>query len=316
MPDMAIVDADFQMTAPRGLTCASGIDVVSHDLEALVSTMATDYTDSLALQSLKMVFDYLPRAYELGAKDPEAREKMANAATMAGMAFANAFLGISHSLAHKLGAFHHLPHGICNALVLEEVIRYNASEVPGKMGTFPQYDHPMAQHKYAMAADVLGLGGRTDEEKVKRLIKAVADLKAKIDIKPTIKTYIPDEKVFLETLDEMSEKAFDDQCTGANPRYPLISDLKQIYLNAYYGKTFVEEAKPSAKDLKARAAKAAKAAKAPAKKAAAVKAPAKKAAAAKAPTKKAAAVKAAPKKAAAKKTSASSSAKKQGRKTK
>ena len=326
MPDMAIVDADFQMTAPRGLTCASGIDVVSHDLEALVSTMATDYTDSLALQSLKMVFDYLPRAYELGAKDPEAREKMANAATMAGMAFANAFLGISHSLAHKLGAFHHLPHGICNALVLEEVIRYNASEVPGKMGTFPQYDHPMAQHKYAMAADVLGLGGRTDEEKVKRLIKAVAELKAKIDIKPTIKDYIPDEKVFLATLDEMSEKAFDDQCTGANPRYPLISDLKQIYLNCYYGKTFVEETKPTAKDLKAKAAKAAKTSKAQPKKAA--KAPATKTAvkasakvsAIKAPAKAAKKVlaktsKAQPKKAAAK-APAKSSAKKQGRKTK
>jgi len=256
MPNMAIVDCDFQMTGPKGLTCASGIDAVSHDLEALVSTMATDYTDSLALQSLKIIFEYLPRAYKNGANDPEAREKMANAATMAGMAFANAFLGISHSLAHKLGAYHHVAHGIANALVLDEVIRYNSCEVPEKMGTFPQYDHPKTMHKYAMAADALGLGGRTDEEKVKRLIKAIDDLKTEIEIKPTIRDYVPDEEKFLATLDEMTEMAFDDQCTGANPRYPLMEDLKQIYLNCYYGdKTFAEKAKPGLADIKPKASK-------------------------------------------------------------
>lgn len=244
LPKMAIVDADFHMTAPKGLTSASGIDAVSHCLEAYASIMATDYTDGLALRSLKMIFEYLPRAYNNGANDPVAREKMANAATMAGMAFANAFLGVCHSMAHKLGAFHHLPHGVANALMLDEVIRFNSAEVPTKMGTFPQYDHPHTMQRYAEVADYLGLGGNTDEEKVNNLIKAIDELKVKIGIKPTIKDYVPDEKDFLNRLDAMVEQAFDDQCTGANPRYPLMSEIKQMYLNAYYGKEFVEKPVP------------------------------------------------------------------------
>jgi len=197
--------------------------------------LATDYTDSLALQSLKMIFDYLPRAYDNGQSDAIAREKMANAATMAGMAFANAFLGVCHSMAHKLGAFHHLPHGVANALMIDEVIRFNAAEVPAKMGTFPQYDHPHTLARYAMVANVLGLGGRNDEEKVENLIKALDELKAKVGIKATIKEYGIDEEDFLSRLDDMVEQAFDDQCTGANPRYPLMKEIKQMYLNAYYG---------------------------------------------------------------------------------
>ncbi len=235
LPNMAIVDADMMMNAPKGLTAASGIDAVTHDLEAIASMMATDYTDGLALQSLKMIFEYLPRAYENGASDVEAREKMANAATIAGMAFANAFLGVCHSMAHKLGAFHHLPHGVANALLIDEVLRYNAQEVPAKMGTFPQYDHPHTLARYAMVADALNLGGDTDEQKLENLIHAVDELKAKIGIKPTIRDYVPDEKDFLERLDAMVELAFDDQCTGANPRYPLMKEIKQMYLNAYYG---------------------------------------------------------------------------------
>ena len=236
MPNMAIVDADMMMNAPKGLTSASGIDAVSHALEAYASVMATDYTDGLALRSLKMIFEYLPRAYDNGANDPVAREKMGNAATMAGMAFANAFLGVCHSMAHKLGAFHHLPHGVANALMLEEVIRFNSSEVPAKMGTFSQYDHPHTMARYAEVADYLNLGGKTDEEKVENLIKAVNDLKDKVGIKKTIKDYDIDEKVFLDTLDDMVEQAFDDQCTGANPRYPLMSEIKDMYMRAYYGK--------------------------------------------------------------------------------
>ncbi len=236
LPKMAIVDADFHMTAPKGLTAASGIDAVSHCLEAYASMMATDYTDGLALRSIKTIFEYLPRAYNDGSHDPIAREKMANAATMAGMAFANAFLGVCHSMAHKLGAFHHIPHGIANALMLDEVIRFNSAETPVKMGTFPQYDHPHTMERYAEVADYLGLGGKTDKEKVENLIKAIDELKVKIGIKPTIKDYVPDEKDFLDRLDAMTEQAFDDQCTGANPRYPLMSEIKQMYLNAYYGK--------------------------------------------------------------------------------
>ena len=236
LPNMAIVDADMHMTAPKGLTSASGIDAVSHDLEAIASIMATDYTDGIALQSLKMIFEYLPRAYDNGPNDPEAREKMANAATMAGMAFANAFLGVCHSMAHKLGAFYHIPHGVANALMLDEVLLFNASEVPTKMGTFSQYDHPHTLARYAMVADYLGLGGKDDEAKLKNLIKAIDELKAKIGIKKTIADYGIDEKEFLERLDEMAEQAFDDQCTGANPRYPLIEEIKKMYLNAYYGK--------------------------------------------------------------------------------
>lgn len=235
MPDMAIVDADLQMSAPKGLTAASGIDAVSHALEAFASMLATDYTDSLALRSLKMMFEYLPRAYENGEDDPEAREKTANAATMAGMAFANAFLGVCHSMAHKLGAFHHLPHGIANALMLNEVIRFNSSDSPAKMGTFPQYAYPHTKARYAEIADYLNLGGKTDDEKVEGLITALDALKEKIGIKKTIRDYVPDEEDFLNRLDSMTEQAFDDQCTGANPRYPLMSEIKQMYLNAYYG---------------------------------------------------------------------------------
>ena len=235
LPKMAIVDADMMMNAPKGLTSASGIDAVTHDLEALASMMSTEFTDGLAIESLKNIFKYLPRAYDNGANDPEAREKMANAATMAGMAFANAFLGVCHSMAHKLGAFHHIAHGVANALMIEYVLRFNSVEVPTKMGTFPQYDHPNTLHKYAMAADALNLGGNTDEEKLENLIKAINELKEKIGIKKTIKDYGVDEKYFLDTLDEMTEQAFDDQCTGSNPRYPLMSEIKEMYLKAYYG---------------------------------------------------------------------------------
>ena len=236
MPNMAIVDADMMMNAPKGLTSASGIDAVTHALEAYASMMATDFTDGLALRSLKMIFEYLPKAYDNGPNDPVAREKMANAATMAGMAFANAFLGVCHSMAHKLGAFHHLPHGVANALMIDEVLRFNAAEVPTKMGTFPQYGYPHTLARYAEVADYLGIKGKNDAEKLKNFIKALDELKEKVGIKKTIKDYGIDEEKFLSTLDEMVEQAFDDQCTGANPRYPLMSEIKQMYLNAYYGK--------------------------------------------------------------------------------
>ena len=236
MPDMAIVDADMMMNAPKGLTSASGIDAVTHALEAYASVMATDYTDGIALRSLKMIFEYLPRAYDNGPNDPVAREKMENAATMAGMAFANAFLGVCHSMAHKLGAFHHLPHGIANALMIDEVLRFNAAEVPTKMGTFSQYDHPHTLARYAEVADYLGVKGKNDTEKLEGLIKKIDELKDYIGIKKTIRDYVPDEEDFLNRLDDMVEQAFDDQCTGANPRYPLMSEIKQMYLNAYYGK--------------------------------------------------------------------------------
>ena len=235
LPNMAIVDTDMHMTAPKGLTAASGIDAVTHALEAYASMMATDYTDGLAIKSLQVVFEYLPRAYEDGLHDVEAREKMANAATMAGMAFANAFLGVCHSMAHKLGAFHHLPHGVANALMIGEVIRFNAAEVPTKMGTFSQYDHPHTMARYAEVATALGLKGKTDEAKVEALIAAIDELKAKVGIKNSIQEYGVDEADFLARLDDMVEQAFDDQCTGANPRYPLMSEIKQMYLNAYYG---------------------------------------------------------------------------------
>ena len=235
MPKMAIVDADMMMNAPKGLTSASGIDAVTHSLEAYASMMATDYTDGLALRSLKVIFKYLPRAYNEGANDPEAREKMANAATMAGMAFANAFLGVCHSMAHKLGAFFHIPHGIANALLIDKVIRFNSSQTPVKMGTFPQYSYPHTLERYAEIADYLDLGGNSSEEKVENLIKAIEELKEKIGIKKTIKEYGVEEKEFLDRLDEMSKQAFDDQCTGANPRYPLIEEIKEMYLQAYYG---------------------------------------------------------------------------------
>ena len=248
LPNMAIIDTDFHMSAPRGLTAASGIDAVTHALEAYASIMATDYTDGLAIQALKSIFKYLPDAYDNGQTDAIAREKMANAATMAGMAFANAFLGVCHSMAHKLGAFHHLPHGVANALMIEEVIRFNSCETPAKMGTFPQYDHPHAMARYAEIADALGLGGNTDEEKVEALIDAVNALKERVGIKKTIKDYGIDEQDFLDRLDAMTEQAFDDQCTGANPRYPLMSEIKQMYLNAYYGKHFTEKKMPYVDD--------------------------------------------------------------------
>ncbi len=235
MPKMAIVDSNMMMNAPKGLTSASGIDALVHDLEAYASMMATEYTDALAKDSAKIIFEYLPRAYENGANDPEARGKMANAATMAGMAFANAFLGVCHSMAHKLGAFHHIPHGIANALLLDHVLRFNSAEVPPKMGTFPKYDHPHTLRRYAEFAESLGIKGKTDEEKLENLIKKIDELKEKIGIKKTIKEYGIDEKVFLDTLDDMTEQAFDDQCTGANPRYPLMSEIKEMYLKAYYG---------------------------------------------------------------------------------
>ena len=235
MPDMAIVDTDNMMSQPKGLTCASGIDVMTHAIEAYVSIMASDYTDGLALRAIKLVFDYLPRAYKNG-KDVEARDHMANASCMAGMAFANAFLGINHSLAHKLGAFHHLPHGIANAMVLTDVMKYNSAEVPTKMGTFSQYPYPKALARYAEIGRFVGCTGKTDQEVFDKLIKKLEDLKKEIEIKDTIKDYGVDEAYFLETLDEMSEQAFNDQCTGANPRYPLVSELKELYLKAYYGK--------------------------------------------------------------------------------
>jgi acetaldehyde dehydrogenase/alcohol dehydrogenase len=236
LPNMAIVDADMHMTAPKGLTAASGVDALTHALEAFASVMATDFTDGLALKAAKTIFEYLPRAYDDGLNDPVAREKMANAATMAGMAFANAFLGVCHSMAHKLGAYHHLPHGVANALLIDEVIRFNSVESPRKMGTFSQYDHPHTMARYAEFADYLGAKGKTDEQKVENLIKMVDDLKERVGIKKTIKDYGIEEEKFLETLDKMCEDAFDDQCTGANPRYPLISEIKEMYLNAYYGK--------------------------------------------------------------------------------
>lgn len=235
LPKMAIVDANMMMDAPKGLTSASGIDAVTHCLEAYASMMATPYTDALAKEALGKIFKYLPRAYENGANDPEAREEMANAATMAGMAFANAFLGVCHSMAHKLGAFHHIAHGIANALLIDEVLRYNSQEAPVKMGTFPQYGYPNTLRRYAEIAESVGITGNNDEEKLENLIKKIDELKETIGIKPTIRDYGVDEKDFLATLDEMTEDAFDDQCTGTNPRYPLMSEIKDMYLQAYYG---------------------------------------------------------------------------------
>ena len=250
LPNMAIIDTDFHMTAPKGLTAASGIDAVTHALEAYASMMATDYTDGLAIKALQTIFEYLPQAYDEGLTNVEAREKMANAATMAGMAFANAFLGVCHSMAHKLGAFHHIAHGVANALMIEEVLRFNAAETPAKMGTFPQYDHPHTLRRYAQVAEALGVHKGTDQEKLESLIRMINDLKAYVGIKPTIRDYVPDEKDFLDRLDSMVEQAFDDQCTGANPRYPLMSEIKQMYLNAYYGNAhFTETEKPTADDI-------------------------------------------------------------------
>ena len=236
MPDMAIVDADLMMNIPKGLTSASGIDALTHSLEALASMMATDYTNGIAMQATKLIFEYLPRAYELGGHDAEAREKMANASCMAGMAFANAFLGVCHSMAHKLGSYHHLPHGVANSLLIRQVVRYNCAEAPVKMGTFPQYRYPECLSRYACLADYLGLKGKTDAEKTEKLLEKISELQAKLNLPATIRDAGVDEKVFLESLDRMVEDAFDDQCTGANPRYPLMSEIKEMYLNAYYGK--------------------------------------------------------------------------------
>ena len=235
LPNMAIVDADNMMNQPRGLTSASGVDVLTHGLEAYASMMATDYTDGLALKSMKNVFDYLPRAYEYGAADPEARQKMADASCMAGMAFANAFLGVCHSMAHKLGAYHHLPHGVANALMICHVLRYNAAEVPAKMGTFPQYDHPHTLARYAECARFCGVCGKDDEETLDLFIDKIEELKAKVGLKKSIAEYGISEETFMSTLDQMVEDAFDDQCTGANPRYPLLKEIKAMYLKAYYG---------------------------------------------------------------------------------
>ncbi len=236
LPNMAIIDADNMMEQPKGLTSASGVDALTHALEAYASIMATDYTDGLALKAMKGVFDYLPRAYENGASDPVAREKMADASCLAGMAFANAFLGVCHSMAHKLGSYHHLPHGVANALLICEVLRFNAVEVPPKMGTFSQYQYPHTLARYAECAHFCGVCGKDDEETLELFIQKINELKERVGIKKCIKDYGIDEQKFLDNLDQMVEDAFDDQCTGANPRYPLMSEIKEMYLRAYYGK--------------------------------------------------------------------------------
>ena len=236
LPNMAIVDVNNMMDQPKGLTAASGIDVLTHALEAYVSIMATDYTDGLALRAMKLVFDYLPSAFENGSADPIAREKMADASCLAGMAFANAFLGVNHSMAHKLGAFHHIAHGLANAVILTRVMRYNASDVPTKMGTFPQYEYPKAKARYVEAAKYCGVTGKNDDEIFENFINKIEELKKFIGVKETIALYGVEEKYFLDTLDEMSEQAFNDQCTPANPRYPLISEIKELYMDAYYGR--------------------------------------------------------------------------------
>ena len=235
LPNMAIVDADNMMTQPKGLTAASGIDALVHSLEAIASIMATDYTDGLALKAIKSVFDYLPRAYENG-NNVEAREKMADASTMAGMAFANAFLGICHSMAHKLGAFHDLPHGVANALLIEEVMKFNISESPTKMAAFSQYKYPNVLERYVEIANFARINGKDDMDTFNNLLQAIRDLKEKVGIKKSIKDYGIEEKAFFDSLDEMVEQAFDDQCTGANPRYPLMKEIKEMYTRAYYGK--------------------------------------------------------------------------------
>lgn len=236
MPNMAIVDADNMMTQPKGLTAASGIDVLTHALEAYVSMMASSYTDGIALKAMKLVFEYLPSAYENGANDPIARERMSEASCLAGMAFANAFLGVNHSMAHKLGAFHHIPHGLANAVILTRVMRYNADPVPTKMGTFPQYAYPHTKERYVECAKYCGVTGKNDDEIFENFLKKIEELKDIIGVKKTIKEYNVDEKYFLDTLDDMCEQAFNDQCTAANPRYPLVREIKELYLDAYYGR--------------------------------------------------------------------------------
>ncbi len=235
LPNMAIIDSDLMLTIPKGLTRASGIDALTHCIEAYASMYATSFTDALAKEAISEIFAYLPRAYKNLGNDPVAREHMAHAATLAGMAFANAFLGIDHSCGHKLGAYHHLPHGVCVSLMLDEVMKFNAGERPTKMGTFPQYQYPHTLRRYAEIAEMLGLTGKTDEEKFKKLLKKIDELKSEIELPMTIKEAGVEESKFLTTLDEMSEAAFNDQCTGTNPRYPLISEIKELYLKAYYG---------------------------------------------------------------------------------
>lgn len=236
LPDMAIIDSDLMLNIPRGLTKASGIDALVHSIEAIASIMSSPYTDAMANEAIKLIFKYLPRAYKNGASDPEAREGMANAATIAGISFANAFLGICHSMGHKLGSYHHIPHGIAVSLVLENVMKFNACEAPTKMGTFPQYDHPVSLHRYAEAARGIGITGKNDEEIFNKFLEAIHQLKVECDIPLTIQEFGVPEDQFLQSLDQMSEDAFNDQCTAANPRYPLISEIKELYLKSYYGK--------------------------------------------------------------------------------
>lgn len=241
-PNMAIIDAEMVLNMPKGLVAAGGIDAISHSLEAIASTMSTDYTNSLALESLRVLFKYLPISYNEGAKNIKAREKVHHAANMAGMAFANAFLGVCHSMAHKLGARFHIAHGVANALLLDQVIWFNANDNPTKQASFPQYEYPSAVSRYARVANYLGLGGNTDEEKVEKLVEAIDEMKVKLNLPKSIKEMGVNEEEFLNTLDIMSENAFDDQCTSSNPRYPLIKEIKQMYLNAYYGKNSKNDA--------------------------------------------------------------------------
>ncbi|PAB57876.1 bifunctional acetaldehyde-CoA/alcohol dehydrogenase [Anaeromicrobium sediminis] len=232
-PDMAIVDAELMMNMPKGLTAASGIDALTHALEAYVSVLASEYTNGLALEAIRLIFKYLPDAYNEGTINIKAREKMAHASTVAGMAFANAFLGVCHSMAHKLGSTHHVPHGVANGLLINEVIRFNAVDNPRKQTAFPQYKYPNAKWRYARIADYLQLGGNNDDEKVELLIKAIDKLKVQVGIPKSINEAGVSKHKFYASLDSMSEQAFDDQCTGANPRYPLISEIKQMYMNAF-----------------------------------------------------------------------------------
>ncbi len=235
-PHMAIIDTELMMNIPKGLTAASGFDALVHAIEAYVSVLASEYTNGLALEAIRLIFKYLPLCYTEGQTNEKAREKMAHASTMAGMAFANAFLGVCHSMAHKLGAFHHIPHGLANALLINEVVKFNAEESPTKMAAFPQYKYPNITYRYARIADYLQLGGTTDEEKVELLLNALDNLKDQLEMPKNIESMGVSESKFLESLDEMSHLAFDDQCTGANPRYPLISEIKEMYLNAFHGK--------------------------------------------------------------------------------
>ena len=245
-PDMAIIDPEFVLGMPKSLTAFSGLDVLTHAIEAYTSVYATNFTDGQALEAMRLVFKYLEKSYTLGAKDINAREKMHYAATIAGMAFANAFLGLSHSMAHKLGAMYHVPHGLANALLLSYVIEFNATDKPTKQGLFPQYKYPFVKGRYGKIVDFLlphnNLGDDKDA-KVQKLIDMVEDLKHKLNIPRSIKEYGIPEKEFLDNLDKLSELAFDDQCTGGNARYPLISEIKELYLKAYYGEPVKHKAK-------------------------------------------------------------------------